>query len=161
MQDWKNWRSNRASKCAEGWKDWNQEKAVPPRSEELQRQKDNIQKKIARARIKTVLLKQFARTLTATWVPSSRLHWRVSALELLSDRDFTGKDIPYMHAKTIEYLLNSRKSVFAGFVGWRLSAIHKVEHFIDFCPSVHQQYDWRLQKEASCAQRSTRICFPI
>ena len=30
------------------------------------------------------------------------------ALTLLSEEDFTGKDIPYMHTKTIEYLIKQR-----------------------------------------------------
>ena len=38
----------------------------------------------------------------------SRLLPMLYALRFLASKDFTGKDIPYMHAKTIEYLLKQR-----------------------------------------------------
>ena len=32
----------------------------------------------------------------------------LKALEFLANKDFTGKDIPFMHGKTIEYLLKQK-----------------------------------------------------
>ncbi len=38
------------------------------------------------------------------------------ALRFLASKDFTGKDIPYMHAKTIEYLLKQKKCAYVELI---------------------------------------------
>lgn len=77
--------------------------------EELQRQKEKLLQKIARAKdargavIKTIC-KDFNSGMSSFFSASLMMR----TLQFLSEKDFAGKDIPYMHAKTIEYLLKQK-----------------------------------------------------
>ena len=77
--------------------------------EELQRQKEKLIQKInrakeSRANVVKAICKDFNSGMSSFF--SAALIQR--SLEFLSDKDFTGKDIPFMHAKTIEYLLKQK-----------------------------------------------------
>ena len=77
--------------------------------EKLQEEREKLQRKIAaaeksKANVYKLMSKDFNGNLSSFF--SISLIQR--ALELLSEKDFAGKDIPYMHAKTIEYLLKQK-----------------------------------------------------
>jgi len=56
------------------------------------------------------------------------------SLEFLSDKDFAGKDIPYMHAKTIEYLLKQGVCICGTHLDEGSVPYNKVKELIDFLP---------------------------
>ena len=56
------------------------------------------------------------------------------SLEFLSDKDFTGKDIPFMHAKTIEYLLKQKVCICGTHLDEGSVPYAKVKELIDFLP---------------------------
>ncbi len=56
------------------------------------------------------------------------------ALEFLTEQDFTGKDIPYMHAKTIDYLLNQGKCICGTSLQEGTIAYQNVHDLIDYLP---------------------------
>lgn len=84
------------------------------------------------------------------------------ALELLSDRDFTGKDIPYMHAKTIEYLLNQKVCICGTHLDEGSVPYTKVKALIDFLPpqSISNMIS-DFKRKLSAVPTLSRICFPI
>ncbi|GFH93271.1 hypothetical protein IMSAGC002_04547 [Lachnospiraceae bacterium] len=53
---------------------------------------------------------------------------------MLSEKDFAGKDIPYMHAKTIEYLLKQKVCLCGTRLDEGTIAHAKVKELIDFLP---------------------------
>ena len=56
------------------------------------------------------------------------------SLEFLSDKDFTGKDIPFMHAKTIEYLLKQKVCICGTHLDEGSVPYNKVMELIHFLP---------------------------
>lgn len=56
------------------------------------------------------------------------------ALELLANKDFAGKDIPYMHGKTIEYLLKQKVCLCGTHLDEGTIPYVKVKELIDFLP---------------------------
>lgn len=56
------------------------------------------------------------------------------ALDVLSERDFAGKDIPFMHQKTIEYILNQKVCICGTHLDEGSIAYNKVKELMDFLP---------------------------
>ena len=56
------------------------------------------------------------------------------ALEVLSEHDFIGKDIPYMHQKTIEYLLKQKVCICGTHLDEGSVPYNKVKELIDYLP---------------------------
>ena len=56
------------------------------------------------------------------------------ALKFLSEKDFAGKDIPYMHAKTIEYLLKQKVCICGTHLDEGTIPYSKVKELIDYLP---------------------------
>lgn len=56
------------------------------------------------------------------------------SLEFLSDKDFAGKDIPFMHAKSIEYLLKQKVCICGTHLDEGSVPYDKVKKLIDFLP---------------------------
>lgn len=103
--------------------------------EKLQEEKEKLQRKIAaaeksKANVYKVMTKDFNGNLSSFF--SISLIQR--ALELLSEKDFAGKDIPYMHAKTIEYLLKQRVCLCGTHLDEGTIPYAKVKELIDFLP---------------------------
>lgn len=103
--------------------------------EKLQEEKEKLQRKIvaaekSKANIYKVMSKDFNGNLSSFF--SISLIQR--ALELLSEKDFAGKDIPYMHAKTIEYLLKQRVCLCGTHLDEGTIPYAKVKELIDFLP---------------------------
>lgn len=62
------------------------------------------------------------------------LDFSIRSLDFLSDKDFAGKDIPFMHAKTIEYLLNQKVCICGTHLDEDSVPYNKVKELIDFLP---------------------------
>ena len=103
--------------------------------EELQRQKEKLIQKInrakeSRANVVKAICKDFNSGMSSFF--STALILR--SLEFLSDKDFTGKDIPFMHAKTIEYLLKQKVCICGTHLDEGSVPYAKVKELIDFLP---------------------------
>ena len=103
--------------------------------EELQRQKEKLIQKInrakeSRANVVKAICKDFNSGMSSFF--SAALIQR--SLEFLSDKDFTGKDIPFMHAKTIEYLLKQKVCICGTHLDEGSVPYAKVKELIDFLP---------------------------
>lgn len=103
--------------------------------EKLQEEKEKLQRKIAaaeksKANVYKLMSKDFNGNLSSFF--SISLIQR--ALELLSEKDFAGKDIPYMHAKTIEYLLKQKVCLCGTYLDEGTIPYAKVKELIDFLP---------------------------
>ena len=103
--------------------------------EKLQEEREKLQRKIAaaeksKANVYKLMSKDFNGNLSSFF--SISLIQR--ALELLSEKDFTGKDIPYMHAKTIEYLLKQKVCLCGTHLDEGTIPYTKVKELIDFLP---------------------------
>lgn len=103
--------------------------------EKLQEEREKLQRKIAaaeksKANVYKLMSKDFNGSLSSFF--SISLIQR--ALELLSEKDFAGKDIPYMHAKTIEYLLKQKVCLCGTHLDEGTIPYTKVKELIDFLP---------------------------
>lgn len=103
--------------------------------EKLQEEKEKLQRKIvaaekSKANVYKLMTKDFNGNLSSFF--SISLIQR--ALELLSEKDFAGKDIPYMHAKTIEYLLKQKVCLCGTHLDEGTIPYSKVKELIDFLP---------------------------
>ena len=56
------------------------------------------------------------------------------ALEVLSEHDFIGKDIPYMHQKTVEYLLKQGVCICGTHLDEGSVPYNKLKELIDYLP---------------------------
>ena len=103
--------------------------------EKLQEQKEKLIKKIsdaekAKSAINKIICDDFNKSLSSFF--SRRLEQE--ALNLLSEKDFLGKDIPYMHGKTIEYLLKQKICICGTHLDEGSMAYNKVKELIDYLP---------------------------
>lgn len=103
--------------------------------EELQRQKEKLLQKIARAKdsranVVKAICKDFNTGMSSFF--STALMYR--SIEFLSDKDFTGKDIPFMHAKTIEYLIKQKVCICGTHLDEGSVPYNKVMELIHFLP---------------------------
>lgn len=103
--------------------------------ENLQNQKEALQKEIknieaSRANIYKAVCREFNSSMSSFF--SMALIKR--ALTLLSEEDFTGKDIPYMHTKTIEYLIKQKVCICGTHLDEGSVPYNKVMELINFLP---------------------------
>lgn len=103
--------------------------------EELQEQKEKLQEKIvvaekSKSNVYKLLCQDFNGNLSSFF--SISLVKR--ALELLSEKDFVGKDIPFMHARTVEYLINQKKCICGTQLDEGTIPYRKVKELVDFLP---------------------------
>lgn len=103
--------------------------------EELQDKKEKLLEKIARAeRSKATVYKMISKDFNGSLSSFFSISLVERALQLLSEKDFAGKDIPYMHAKTIEYLLKQKVCLCGTRLDEGTVAHAKVKELIDFLP---------------------------
>lgn len=103
--------------------------------EELQDKKEKLLKKIAVAeRSKSTIYKMISKDFNGSLSSFFSISLVERALQLLSEKDFAGKDIPYMHAKTIEYLLRQKVCLCGTRLDEGTIAHAKVKELIDFLP---------------------------
>ena len=103
--------------------------------EKLQEEKEKLQQKInttrkCRAKVYKLMSKDFNGNLSSFF--SISLIQR--ALEMLLDKNFSGKDIPFMHTKTIEYLLRQKMCICGTHLDEGTIPDAKVKELIDFLP---------------------------
>lgn len=103
--------------------------------EDLQNQKENLQREIrnietSRANFYKAVCNEFNSSMSSFF--SMALIKR--ALTLLSEEDFTGKDIPYMHTKTIEYLIKQKVCICGTHLDEGSVPYNKVMELINFLP---------------------------
>ena len=103
--------------------------------EELQDKKENLLKRIETAeKSKSNVYKQICKDFNGNLSSFFSISLIQRALKMLSDKDFAGKDIPYMYAKTIEYLLKQKVCICGTHLDEGTIAYSKVKELIDFLP---------------------------
>lgn len=103
--------------------------------EELQEQKEKLQKQIrnaeiARANVYKAICKDF-NSSTSTFFSMTLMK---RALAFLAQEDFTGKDIPFMHTKTIEYLIKQKVCICGTHLDEGSVPYNKVMELINYLP---------------------------
>lgn len=103
--------------------------------EELQEERERLLKKIAatektRSNVYKLICKEFNGVMSS-FLSISLIR---NALEFLSEKDFAGKDIPFMHAKTIEYLLQHRVCICGTHLDEGTMPYNRVKELVDFLP---------------------------
>lgn len=103
--------------------------------EKLQAQKEKLLQRIESAKqSRANIVKNICKTFNGNMSSFFSLALVNKSLEFLSDKDFAGKDIPYMHAKTIEYLLKQRVCICGTHLDEGSVPCNKVKELIEFLP---------------------------
>lgn len=103
--------------------------------EELQKKKEKLIQKISDAEnSKSNIYKLICRDFSGNLSSFFSLSLVQRALEVLAEKDFAGKDIPYMHAKTIEYLLEQKVCLCGTHLDEGTIPYAKVKELIEFLP---------------------------
>lgn len=75
----------------------------------LQKEKEDLQKQIENTtRMRATVYKTMCKDFNASMSPFFSISLIKRALEVLSRHDYSGKDIPFIRDKTIEYLLKQK-----------------------------------------------------
>lgn len=103
--------------------------------EELQRQKEKLLQRIETAKAsRSTVIKEISRSFNANMISFFSASLILRSLNFLSSKDFAGKDIPFMHAKTIEYLLKQKVCICGTHLDEGSVPYNKVKELIDFLP---------------------------
>ena len=103
--------------------------------EELQRQKEKLLQRIETAKAsRSTVIKEISRSFNANMSSFFLALLILRSLNFLSGKDFAGKDIPFMHAKTIEYLLKQKVCICGTHLDEGSVPYNKVKELIDFLP---------------------------
>lgn len=103
--------------------------------EELQKQKEKLLQRIETAKAsRSTVIKEISRGFNANMSSFFSASLILRSLEFLSGKDFAGKDIPFMHAKTIEYLLEQKVCICGTHLDEGSVPYNKVKELIDFLP---------------------------
>ena len=103
--------------------------------EKLQGEKENLQRKIqSTINMRSNVYKAICRDFNASMSSFISISLIKRALEILSEHDFIGKDIPYMHQKTIEYLLKQGVCICGTHLDEGSVPYNKVKALIDYLP---------------------------
>lgn len=103
--------------------------------EELQRQKEKLLQRIETAKAsRSAVIKEISRSFNANMSSFFSASLILRSLNFLSGKDFAGKDIPFMHAKTIEYLLKQKVCICGTHLDEGSVPYNKVKELIDFLP---------------------------
>lgn len=103
--------------------------------EKLQNQKEKLLQRIESAkRSRANIVKNICKSFNGDMSSFMSLALISRSLKLLSDKDFAGKDIPYMHAKTIEYLLKQGVCICGTHLDEGSVPCNKVKELIDYLP---------------------------
>ena len=103
--------------------------------EKLQIQKEKLEREIAAAqRARSNMVKTICSDFLGNLSSYFSVWMTQKAMQLLKDRDFSGKDIPHMHGDTIEYLLRQKICICGTHLTEGSMAYEKVKSLIDFLP---------------------------
>lgn len=103
--------------------------------EELQKQKEKLLQRIETVKAsRSTVIKEISRGFNANMSSFFSASLILRSLEFLSGKGFAGKDIPFMHAKTIEYLLKQKVCICGTHLDEGSVPYNKVKELIDFLP---------------------------
>lgn len=103
--------------------------------EELQKQKEKLLQRIAATKSsRSTVIREICKVFNSNMSSFFSLSLISKSLELLSGKDFAGKDIPFMHAKTIDYLLKHKVCICGTHLDEGSVPYNKVKELIDFLP---------------------------
>lgn len=103
--------------------------------EKWQSQKEKLEKEIAAAhQAQSGMIKAICSDFAGNIGSFLSLRMTQKAMQMLQDRDFTGKDIPHMHGDTIEYLLRQKVCICGTHLTEGSMPYEKVKSLIDFLP---------------------------
>lgn len=103
--------------------------------EKLQIQREKLQRDIAAAkRAQSNMVRTICTDFSGNMGAFFSLLMVQKAMQLLHDKDFSGKDIPHMHGDTIEYLLKQKVCICGTHLTEGSVPYEKVKALIDFLP---------------------------
>lgn len=103
--------------------------------EELQQQKEKLIKQINNAEVsKQNIYRAICRDFNSEMSPFFSLSLIGRAMDMLSKEDISGKDIPFMHTKTIEYLLKQKICICGTHLDEGTVPYVKVKELEDYLP---------------------------
>lgn len=125
--------------------------------EELQLQKERLLKQIKSVKAsRSIVIKEISKNFNTnmSFFLSSSL--MLKALEFLANKDFTGKDIPFMHGKTIEYLLKHKVCICGTHLDEGSVPYNNVKGLLDFLPPQSLSTNVRDFKKESNRRANAR-----
>lgn len=103
--------------------------------EKLQNERDNLNKQLTSARsLKAQLVKRICKAYNEKMTNFFSLPLVLKALDIVSHSDFSGKDIPEMHAKTINFLLNKGTCICGTHLDPGTIPYNKVKELLEYLP---------------------------
>lgn len=103
--------------------------------EQLQGQKERLLREIRNAEdVRTNVYKSICRDFNSSMGSFFSMSLMKRTLELLSQEDFSGKDIPYMHTKTIEYLIKQGICICGTHLDEGTIPYNKVMDLVNYLP---------------------------
>lgn len=103
--------------------------------ERLQNERDNLNKQLANARsLRAQLVKRICKSFNEKMTNFLSLSLVLRSLNVVSRSDFSGKDIPEMHAKTIEFLLNRGTCICGTHLDPGTIPYNKVKELLEYLP---------------------------
>ena len=103
--------------------------------EKWQSQKEKLEKRIAAAKqAQSNMVKAICLDFSGNIGSFLSLWMMQKAMQMLQNRDFTGKDIPHMHGDTIEYLLHQKVCTCGTHLTEGSVPYEKVKSLIDYLP---------------------------
>lgn len=103
--------------------------------EELQLQKERLLKQIKSVKTsRSTVIKEISKNFNANMSFFFSSSLMLKALEFLANKDFIGKDIPFMHSKTIEYLLKQKVCICGTHLDEGSVPYNKIKGLLEFLP---------------------------
>lgn len=103
--------------------------------EELQGEKEQLQKQIRNVeKVRASMYKAICKDFNSSMSTFFSMTLMKRALNFLSQEDFTGKDIPFMHAKTIDYLIKQKVCICGTHLDEGSVPYNKVMELINYLP---------------------------
>ena len=103
--------------------------------EKLQNERDSLNKQLNAAKVtKAQFIKSASKTFNSEMTQFFSMLLTKKALEILSRSDFSGKDIPEMHSKTIEFLLNRGTCICGTHLDPGTTPYIKVQKLLQYLP---------------------------
>lgn len=103
--------------------------------EKLQTERDNLNKQLANARsLRAQLIKRICKSFNEKMTNFFSLPLVLKALAVVSHSDFSGKDIPEMHARTIDFLLNRGTCICGTHLDPGTIPYNKVKELLEYLP---------------------------
>ena len=103
--------------------------------EELQLQKEKLLGQIKSVKTsRSTVIKEIIKNFNANMSFFFSSSLMLKALEFLANKDFIGKDIPFMHSKTIEYLLKQKVCICGTHLDEGSVPYNKIKGLLEFLP---------------------------